>query len=120
MMDRKVLAVKIKSARTLAGLSQVYMAERLSVARQTYLDLETGKTEPKINTLLKICKLTDMPLAWFIKSETTREDTALAISYPLNILIPLYQQLPSSVQNPLINIHIKELKVLLKGFNTNV
>lgn len=59
----------IREARGVAGHSQVSMAKVLGVARQTYLDLENGKTEPKLAILLDICEVTGKPLSYFIQDD---------------------------------------------------
>lgn len=54
MADRKQeMAVRIKEAREWKGLTQVYMAQQLRVARQTYLDLETEKLSLKYGYWLR-------------------------------------------------------------------
>ncbi|PSV48354.1 MULTISPECIES: helix-turn-helix transcriptional regulator [Photobacterium] len=55
--DRKALAQRIRVARECRELTQVRMAKYLGLARQTYLDIETGKTEPKAGTLLAIAQI---------------------------------------------------------------
>ena len=60
MTDPKAkIAARIKEAREWKGLTQVHMAQQLKVARQTYLDLETGKTEPKVRLLTEISAITE-------------------------------------------------------------
>ncbi|WP_421021828.1 helix-turn-helix transcriptional regulator, partial [Klebsiella pneumoniae] len=45
MIDSKnQVAKRIKEAREWKGITQVKMAKLLNVARQTYLDIENGKT----------------------------------------------------------------------------
>ncbi|MEZ8028345.1 helix-turn-helix transcriptional regulator [Enterovibrio norvegicus] len=61
------IAQKIKLARGHASKTQVQMAKKLEVARQTYLDIESGKTEPRITTLKIIAAYTKFPLMWFLE-----------------------------------------------------
>lgn len=56
---------KIKLARLGAGASQVKAAKALGVARQTYVDLETGKTQPRIDTLELMCTLFSVPFCYW-------------------------------------------------------
>nr|WP_086937723.1 helix-turn-helix transcriptional regulator [Thaumasiovibrio occultus] len=63
---RAEIAARIRDAREWQNITQVAMAKNLDVARQTYLDLETGKTEPRISVLLKIAELTQRPISWFL------------------------------------------------------
>ncbi len=55
--DRQALAQRIRVARECRELTQISLAKYLGVARQTYLDIETGKTEPKAGTLLSIAQI---------------------------------------------------------------
>lgn len=51
------LAENIKLLRHKAGWSQQILADRVEVARSTIADYERGKTEPNINTLVKLSKV---------------------------------------------------------------
>ncbi len=55
---------RIKQAREDANLTQVAAAKEMGMARQTYLDLETGKTEPKLYTMIKFGFITGKTLNW--------------------------------------------------------
>lgn len=55
------------------GLTQVEAAKQLGVARQTYLDLEGGKTLPKIDILINCCEVFNRPLDYFLPDS---EETA--------------------------------------------
>ncbi|WIG83814.1 helix-turn-helix transcriptional regulator (plasmid) [Photobacterium damselae] len=50
-------------------ITQVEMARKLGIARQTYLDLETGKTEPRISILYKIAEIFNIPVSAFFEKE---------------------------------------------------
>ncbi|MCG3883239.1 helix-turn-helix transcriptional regulator [Photobacterium leiognathi] len=39
---------------------------RLRIARQTYLDLESGKTEPRVSTLEKIAEIVRISICHFL------------------------------------------------------
>ncbi|WP_325893180.1 helix-turn-helix transcriptional regulator [Grimontia sp. NTOU-MAR1] len=64
-MSNVTMAQRVKIARAESGKTQVEMARLLCIARQTYLDLETGKTEPRVSTLKDIAAITNFPLLWF-------------------------------------------------------
>lgn len=64
---------RVKHAREYAAISQVEMAKMLGVARQTYLDLETGKTPPKVDMLVKISIITNRNIEWLIFGEEHNE-----------------------------------------------
>ncbi|CAH1856898.1 helix-turn-helix transcriptional regulator [Convivina intestini] len=48
--------LKIKAARTLAGLTQADLAKAVGVSRQTIIAVESGKYNPTINLCIDICK----------------------------------------------------------------
>lgn len=50
------------------GLSQSQVAKILNVDRSTYTYYETGKTQPSINTVIKIAKIFNVPYMEFFKS----------------------------------------------------
>lgn len=48
------------------GRSQLWMASKLGIARQTYLDLEYGKTTPKAAMLMAISVLLKIDMLWLV------------------------------------------------------
>ncbi|MEO9497556.1 MAG: helix-turn-helix transcriptional regulator [Vibrio splendidus] len=60
------IEVRIRDAREAAHLSQVDMATKLDVARQTYLDLESGKTRPRLDMLYGIADITGSTMGWLL------------------------------------------------------
>lgn len=105
------IAKRIKEAREWKGLSQVAMAKRLGIARQTYLDLETGKTEPRITVLLSIAALTERPVSWFMAEESTHATERCQPD--MQPLLSLYRQLPEPLRSQLLTSHIGQLKACL-------
>jgi DNA-binding XRE family transcriptional regulator len=94
MTDSKAkIAARIKEAREWKGLTQVHMAQQLQVARQTYLDLETGKTEPKVRLLSEISEITERPLTWFVYG-----DEGIEI-LEIDRLLQYFSRLPHSARN---------------------
>ncbi|GAB2024640.1 helix-turn-helix transcriptional regulator [Lactovum odontotermitis] len=53
-MNKKNL--KLKAARTLKGLNQAELAEKVGVTRQTVVAVESGKYNPTINLCIDICR----------------------------------------------------------------
>ena len=51
---RRSIGERIWDARDAAGLTQVELAERLNVSRETVINWETGKTEPSGNDLVVV------------------------------------------------------------------
>ena len=64
-----MLHERIKQQRELKGYTQVGVAKALEVARQTFLDVENGKVEPKVGMVLKLSDMFDCDLHWLITGE---------------------------------------------------
>ncbi|QQX80813.1 helix-turn-helix transcriptional regulator [Shewanella sp. KX20019] len=64
---------RIKEAREFAGFTQVSAALRLGMARQTYLDMETGKTEPRCSMAIQISILFKCDLLYLITGDNSNE-----------------------------------------------
>lgn len=63
---KKEIGNQIRKAREELNMSQAELAEKLD-RRQAYIsDLETGKTEPSITTLISLASLLQKPLVYFI------------------------------------------------------
>ena len=58
-----------KDLRKEFGLSQKQMAEKLSISQQTYSDYEKGKTEPTIDTLIKISEFFKVSIEYLLGLE---------------------------------------------------
>ena len=65
------IQISMKAARVNAGLSQEDVAQKLHVGKQTVVNWEKGKTEPKINQARAISELYGMPLDYiFLPSQS--------------------------------------------------
>ncbi|ELR63122.1 Putative transcriptional regulator [Photobacterium marinum] len=98
------IAARVRDAREWKALSQVAMAKHLDMARQTYLDLESGKTEPRVTTLVKIAKITGRPLGWFIEQDLIPD--TVDEHDDLRHLVDLFIQVPDNVRAELLEHHI--------------
>ncbi|WP_318515534.1 helix-turn-helix transcriptional regulator [Photobacterium leiognathi] len=56
----------MREERTRQGFTQVQMAEKLKIARQTYLDIESGKKSPKLSMITAIAEILDKEVHFFI------------------------------------------------------
>lgn len=65
---------RIAAARRAAKLSQNKMAFLLGVARQTYISMENGDTDPKFSRILKICQLTGVSIEWIAYGNSGQRD----------------------------------------------
>ncbi|MGR5241664.1 helix-turn-helix transcriptional regulator [Photobacterium damselae] len=81
----------IKQARIDAGLSQTMLARQLKIARQTYLNIESGKIDPRSSLLWRISLLTKKPIGYFfgINKSSTQSDCLLDL---LSSIPEPYQQ----------------------------
>lgn len=98
------IAEKIREAREWNKITQVGMAEQLGIARQTYLDLESGKTEPRVSTLLRVAEITGRPLSWFIydgEGPVSQNEQEY-----IQQLLALFAQVPRSMRARLIEHNI--------------
>lgn len=68
MKTRQRVGEEIKAHRICANITQVEMAKLLGVARQTYLDMESGKTELRRNNIELLSRELGMPLSCFFPS----------------------------------------------------
>lgn len=104
MIDSKSqVAKRIKDAREWKGITQVKMAKLLDVARQTYLDIETGKTEPRVRMLSEIAELTDRPLVWFVYGENEVGLHDIQYKQDVNRLLEYFSKLPHEARTAILN-----------------
>ncbi len=78
------------------------MAQQLKVARQTYLDLETGKTEPKVRLLSEISEITERPLTWFVYGDEGIEILESEYKEEIDRLLQYFSRLPHSARNVIL------------------
>ncbi|MGF1683427.1 helix-turn-helix domain-containing protein [Photobacterium makurazakiensis] len=104
------IASKIREAREWKDLSQVVMAKKLDIARQTYLDLESGKTEPRITALLKIAQLTDHPIEWFIGDISAEQGGGDDYWRELS---GLYIKLPEPLKTAMLKSHLSQVQACI-------
>lgn len=93
------------------------MAKKLDIARQTYLDLETGKTEPRVMTLVKIAKITDRSFNWFIEQEP--ETLAGERHDELSRLAALFERVPEPQRAQLLAHHIGLLRCFVEQLDSH-
>ncbi|WP_434357685.1 helix-turn-helix domain-containing protein [Parasalinivibrio latis] len=104
MIDSKEqVAKRIKEAREWKGITQVRMAKLLDVARQTYLDIETGKTEPRVRMLSRIADITERPLMWFVYGDRNVEVVDDEYKQDLARLMEQFSRLPHEARKAVIN-----------------
>ena len=60
------LQITLAAARVNAGMTQEDLASRLNIAKQTLVDWERGKSEPKISQARELSDILSMPLDYII------------------------------------------------------
>ncbi len=74
---------KIKQYRKLKNITQEEMAALLNVTRQSYINYESGETEPSFETLKKISKILNVSIdalldnEEYIKTDKLKSDSIL-------------------------------------------
>jgi transcriptional regulator with XRE-family HTH domain len=63
------LGQRLKAARLKAGLSIEKMADDAKVARRAYLEWEHGRTLPRLDSLIRVCNLHNLPIEAMFKAE---------------------------------------------------
>lgn len=115
MIDSKAqVAKRIKEAREWKGITQVKMAKLLDVARQTYLDIETGKTEPRVGTLSEIAEITERPLVWFVYGDANVELHDVQYKQDVNRLLEHFSKLPHEIRSAILNQSVTIASLLVK------
>ena len=95
-INRNQIARRVREAREYRNITQLEMANSLNVARQTYLDIESGKTEPKILSLATIASITGYPLTWLLYGESSGIDVGFTHREEINALLTLFGNLSPS------------------------
>jgi len=73
------ISENIKNLRLSNNMTQEKLAEKLSVTRQTVSCWENGKSEPDIETLMKLSKIFDININELLNSEISERKTYLGI-----------------------------------------
>jgi transcriptional regulator with XRE-family HTH domain len=67
----KNLANNIKHLRNLKSLSQEHLSEEISISRSQLMSYESGRTEPSVETLIKISDYFKLPIDILIRNNLT-------------------------------------------------
>ena len=69
-----------KKQREKMGISQREMAKKLGLTPSALWKIESGRNVPKEGTIVKLCSVAFIPLAYFYKEATTLSDYAFPVS----------------------------------------
>jgi transcriptional regulator with XRE-family HTH domain len=67
----KNLANNLKHLRNLKGLSQEYLSEEILISRSQLMSYESGRTEPSVETLIKISDYFKLPIDILVRNNLT-------------------------------------------------
>lgn len=91
---------KLKATRKQNGLSQAALGKLIGVRTQTISNWETGKSEPNLETINKLCEALDVTLHYFISEEH--------VDYQLNLeetfIINKFRELNDDGKKMIINL----------------
>lgn len=91
---------KLKAARKQKGLSQTELGKLLGVQAQTIGRWETGKSEPNLETINKLCEALDVPLRYLINEERVDYQLTLEEAFVIN----KYRELNDDGKQMIINL----------------
>ena len=91
---------QLKIARKQKSLSQADLWRLLGVQAQTIGRWETGKSEPNLETINKLCEALDVPLRYFINEERVDYQLTLEESFVIN----KYRELNDNGKSIVINL----------------
>ncbi|OJU11654.1 MAG: hypothetical protein BGN88_07095 [Clostridiales bacterium 43-6] len=81
-----MLANKLKSLRVGCNLTQQQIADTINLDRSTYTYYEIGKTQPTIDTLIKLAKIFNVSVDFLLDYSNISNSTVL------NDVVPTYQK----------------------------
>ena len=90
---------KLKAARKQNGLSQAALGKLIGVRTQTISNWETGKSEPNLETINKLCEILNIPLYSLIS-----KDVDYQLNYEEAFVIKKYRELNDDGKQMIINL----------------
>lgn len=79
MSTIKARAQRLKDAREIRGFSQTDLAKAMGIARQTYIDMETAKTDISCSRLLELAQILNIsPTYLLLGDECLQDNEALS------------------------------------------
>jgi transcriptional regulator with XRE-family HTH domain len=94
---------QIKRIRKEKGFSQQEVADKLSMNREPYNPIETGKGEPTMNILQRITNVSDINVAGFFKAESNGTEVR-AVNEPLLQKVKLLEEFDEVQKNSICNM----------------
>ncbi|MCB5374022.1 helix-turn-helix domain-containing protein [Amedibacillus dolichus] len=90
---------KLKAARKQNGLSQAALGKLIGVRTQTISNWETGKSEPNLETINKLCEILNIPLYSLIS-----KDVDYQLNYEEAFIVNKFRELNDDGKKMIINL----------------
>ena len=90
---------KLKAARKQNGLSQAALGKLIGVRTQTISNWETGKSEPNLETINKLCEILNIPLYSLIS-----KDADYQLNYEEAFIVNKFRELNDDGKQMIINL----------------
>ena len=87
------LGERIREARTLRGLSQAQLAQRIKRRQAAISDMERGRMEPNATALLMLADVLDKPVSFFFPSPWGPKVSRSDLSYDEQALLLEFRRL---------------------------
>lgn len=96
--DRLAVGDRLRLKRTLLGLTQDEMAQKIDRASKYYADIERGSCGMSVETLMALSSVLDMSLDYIIYGKTSSEREARKHSDEITAIIELLNTAPEDKQ----------------------
>ena len=97
---------RIKYARSKISMSQEVLAERVGLKQGTISDIERDKSNPSIDTLIRIRDVLDVSIDWLL----TGEDNNISLENDTKKILDMYKSLNEKDKNKIEGIMEEKLK----------
>jgi len=97
------IAEQIKKIRKEKGLSQLEVADKLSMNRVQYNRIETGKSDPTMNVLQRIANVLDINVVEFFEAKNNGTEVH-TVNEPLLQKVKLLEELDEVQKNSICNM----------------
>lgn len=94
--SQKLREIRLKSGKSVPEVSEYLTSQGIKAAQQTVYGWERGQSQPKPNTLLKMCEfygVEDVLGAFGLSNDAQAEETTAPIQFPMERLEALVNQL---------------------------
>ena len=111
-MSQDPVSRRVREAREAEGRSVQWMADRLGIHRNTYHQIESGKTELSVPCLKLISELTKRPIGWFVYGDDAAESIDERHRKEIAKIRKLLVALPPSIRSLFFKHAVESLEFL--------